>query len=96
MAERASGRGANKAAVTDDSIKVRQLTHYQFTFRVGDAGTSGIWYPQLVLDQGAWEEVVTLTADDADVLQEILGGTEPVYYDIERRLFVFGVTGAGH
>jgi hypothetical protein len=26
----------------------------------------GIWTLQLVLDQGAWEEVLTISADDAD------------------------------
>ena len=31
-----------------------------------------MWTLQLVLDHGAWEEVLTLDADDADVLQELL------------------------
>ncbi|QCB93534.1 hypothetical protein [Cellulomonas shaoxiangyii] len=87
---------ADTARVTDDSIKVRQLSHYQFSFRAGDAGTKGTWYLQLVLDQGAWEEVLTLTADDADNLQDVLTATDTVYYDIERRLFMFGVTKPGH
>jgi hypothetical protein len=81
--------------VTDDSIKVRQLSYYQFSFRAGDTGSTGTWYLQLVLDQGAWEEVITLTADDADNLQDVLRSTETVYYDIERRLFMFGVTKPG-
>jgi hypothetical protein len=87
---------ADEVNVNDDSIKVRQLSHYQFSFRAGDAGSAGIWYLQLVLDQGAWEEVLTLTADDADNLQDVLRSTETVYYDIHRRLFMFGVTKPGH
>jgi hypothetical protein len=51
--------------ITDDSIKVRQVTHYQFSWMPGEPGQNGIYTLQLVLDQGAWEEVVTLTADDA-------------------------------
>ncbi len=86
---------ADDIRVTDDSIKVRQLSHYQFSFKAGDAGSNGIWYLQLVLDQGAWEEVLTLTADDADNLQDVLRSTETVYYDIQRRLFMFGVTKPG-
>ena len=86
---------ADTTRVTDDSIKVRQLSHYQFSFRAGDAGSTGTWYLQLVLDQGAWEEVITLTADDADNLQDVLRSTQTVYYDIERRLFMFGVTKPG-
>ena len=53
--------------VTDNSVKVRQLSHYQFSWVAGEAGAPGTWTLQLVLDQGAWEEVLTLSADDADV-----------------------------
>lgn len=81
--------------ITDDSIRVRQLTHYQFSFRAGAAGENGLWTLQLVLDEGAWEEVITVTADDADNLQDVLEDTETVYYDIERRLFMFGVKRPG-
>ena len=46
-----------KQPITDDSIKVRQLSHYQFSWIAGDAGKPGLWTLQLVLDEGAWEEV---------------------------------------
>ena len=55
--------------VTDDSIQVRQLSHYQFTWVAGEPGAEGTWTLQLVLDQGAWEEVLTVEADDAEVLR---------------------------
>ena len=58
--------------VTDDTIQVRQVSHYQFTWVAGESGASGTWTLQLVLDQGAWEEVVTVDAEDADVLQDLL------------------------
>lgn len=79
--------------VTDDAIKVRQVSHYQFTWVVGEPGAGGTFTLQLVLDEGAWEEVVTVTAEDAEVLQELLAGAENVYYDIPRRTLMFG-TGA--
>jgi hypothetical protein len=81
--------------VTDDSIKVRQLTHYQFSWVAGEAGEPGTYTLQLVLDQGAWEEVLTLDADDADNLQDLLVNTDVVQYDIERRVLMFGVTKIG-
>jgi hypothetical protein len=81
--------------VTDDSIKVRQLTGYQLSFIAGEAQKSGMWTLQLILDEGAWEEVISLTADDVDPLQEILARTDTVFYDIERRLFMFGVRTPG-
>ena len=84
-----------EARVTDDSIKVRQLTHYQFSFRAGEAQEHGLWTLQLVLDEGAWEEVISVTAEDADNLQDVLEDTKVVFYDIERRLFMFGVKKPG-
>jgi hypothetical protein len=82
--------------VTDDSIKVRQLSHYQFSWVAGDPGQPGSWTLQLVLDQGAWEEVLTIDADDADNLQDLLSSAETVYYDVQRRTLMFGTTKAGH
>lgn len=82
--------------VTDDSIKVRQLSHYQFSWVAGDPAEPGTFTLQLVLDQGAWEEVLTVDAEDADVLQDLLASTSDVHYDISRRVLMFGVTKVGH
>ena len=81
--------------VTDDSIKVRQLSHYQFSWVAGEPGQPGTYTLQLVLDQGAWEEVLTLDADDADNLQDLLSDAGIVYYDIPRRTLMFGTTPVG-
>jgi hypothetical protein len=81
--------------LTDDSIKVRQLSHYQFSWVAGEPGAPGTFTLQLVLDEGAWEEVLTVGSDDADVLQDLLTNTETVHYDIGRRTLMFGVTPAG-
>jgi hypothetical protein len=81
--------------VTDDSIKVRQLSHYQFTWVAGEPGQHGTFTLQLVLDEGAWEEVLTVDVDDADVLQDLLKNTETVHYDVSRRTLMFGVTPTG-
>ncbi|MFF9901085.1 hypothetical protein [Streptomyces longispororuber] len=81
--------------VTDDSIKVRQVNHYQFSWVAGEPGRRGTFTLQLVLDEGAWEEVVTVDAEDADVLQDLLESTKTVHYDVSRRTLMFGVTPAG-
>jgi hypothetical protein len=81
--------------VTDDSVRVRQVNHYQFSWVAGEPGSAGTFTLQLVLDQGAWEEIVTVTAEDADVLQDLLAGAETVYYDIGRRTLMFGTAAAG-
>jgi hypothetical protein len=91
----AGTKGAIVVKVTDDSLRVRQLSHYQFSWIAGESGQPGIWTLQLVLDEGAWEEVLTITADDADNLQDVLKNTKNVFYDIDRRVLMFGVTKAG-
>jgi hypothetical protein len=84
-----------KQPVTDDSIKVRQLTHYQFSWIAGKPAEPGTFTLQLVLDEGAWEEVLTVDADDADVLQDLLADNQTVTYDVGRRVLMFGVTKVG-
>ena len=81
--------------ITDDSIRVRQVTHYQFSWIAGEAGRDGTWTLQLVLDQGAWEEVLTLSADDADNLQDMLSTASVVHYDVRRRTLMLGTTPVG-
>ena len=81
-----------KQPITDDSIKVRQLTHYQFSWVAQEPGAPGVFTLQLVLDQGAWEEVLTLQQEDADVLQDLLRDSKVVHYDVGRRVIMFGTT----
>ena len=81
--------------VTDDTIQVRQVNHYQFTWVAGEVEAPGTWTLQLVLDQGAWEEVVTVNAEDADVLQDLLSTAGSVYYDVARQTLMFGTTAVG-
>jgi len=80
---------------TDDTIQVRQLSHYQFSWVAGQAGAPGTYTLQLVLDQGAWEEVLTLDPDDADNLQDMLSTATTVFYDVARRTLMFGTTKVG-
>jgi hypothetical protein len=81
--------------LTDDSIRVRQVSHYQFSWIAGEAGQSGTWTLQLVLDQGAWEEVLTINGEDADNLQDLLSSAGVVHYDVSRRVLMFGTTKVG-
>jgi hypothetical protein len=81
--------------MTDDSLRVRQLTQYQFSWTASQGGESGTWTLQLILDEGAWEEVLTISSEDADALQDVLKNTKNVFYDIDRRVLMFGVTKTG-
>ncbi len=75
--------------VIDDSITVRHLTHYHFSWVAADAGQPGSLTLQLVLGEGAWEEVLTDDADDADNLKDMLAATSAVFYDVGRRTLMF-------
>lgn len=93
--KKAAASSGNGVRVTDDSLRVRQLTHYQFSWTAAEGGADGIWTLQLVLDEGAWEEILTVSAEDADNLQDVLTNTSSVFYDIDRRVLMFGVTKTG-
>ena len=81
--------------LTDDSIRVRQLSHYQFSWMPGEAGEDGSYTLQLVLDQGAWEEVLTPTVGDAKVLRNLLTTNGTVRYHVGRRVLMFGTQPVG-
>ena len=81
--------------LTDDDLRVRQLSHYQFSWTAGESGVDGTWSLQLVLDEGAWEEVLHVSGEDADNLQDVLKDTKNVFYDVGRRVLMFGVTRPG-
>lgn len=48
-----------------------------------------------MLDEGAWEVVVTIHAEDAEVLQGLLRSAKTVFYDVRRRTLMFGTTRVG-
>jgi hypothetical protein len=81
--------------ITDDSIRVRQVSHYQFSWVAGEPGEEGTFTLQLVLDQGAWEEVLTIDSDDAEVLTSLLAKSSFVHFDVGRRVLMFGTTRVG-
>ena len=81
--------------VTDDSIEVRELSHYQFSWVAQEPGENGVLTLQLVLDQGAWEEVLTPDVEDAKVLRNLLTTDGTVRYDVGRRVLLFGTQPVG-
>jgi len=76
--------------VTDDSVRVRQVSHYQFSWVAQESGAPGVLTLQLVLDQGAWEEVVMVHVQDAKVLRNLLAAHDTVHFDVGRRVLMFG------
>lgn len=84
-----------EAAITPDQLQVRQVDHYQITWSENAPGEPGTFTIQLILDQGAQEYIVRPPVDDVDVLQELLRATSTLYFDVARKVLMFGTRPVG-
>jgi hypothetical protein len=84
-----------EAAITDRDIKVRKVTAWQPSWTESAPGEPGTYSIQLILDQGAEEYVLRLTEDDADNLFDWLSASSEVYFDLERKVLIFGPRATG-
>jgi hypothetical protein len=75
---------------TEQAIKVRQVTDVHANWSAQERGEHGKFSYQLILDDGAEEYVVRVTADDAKVLRDWFQDAESVYFDMEREVLIFG------
>jgi hypothetical protein len=74
---------------TEERIQVRQVTHVQASWTERDRGGPGAFTFQLILDNGVDEYVIRPTADDADVLLELLARSTSATFDAERKVLIF-------
>jgi hypothetical protein len=75
---------------TEREIKVREVTHHQIAWTERERGAAGAFTVQLILDHGIDEYVIRPTADDAEVLTALLAAGTKVYFDLERKVLMFG------
>jgi hypothetical protein len=73
---------------TEQSIRVRQVTDFQASWTESERGAPGAFTYQLILDNGAEEYVLQPDAEDAKVILELLGRTEAVYFDLDRKVLI--------
>jgi hypothetical protein len=76
--------------ITPGDIKVREVTNFQPTWTENAPGAPGAFTVQLVLDHGSEEYVIRPTADDLGVLTSLLRESHNVYFDLERKVLMFG------
>ena len=81
--------------ITPGQIMVREVTDYQPTWSENAPGAPGVFTVQLVLDHGAEEYVIRPTADDVDVLKSLLRDSPQVWFDLERKVLMFGNRSVG-
>ena len=77
-------------ANTEQSIMVRQVTDLHANWSEQERGETGKFSFQLILDNGAEEYAIRPEAEDADVLVELFGMTDKIYFDMNRHVLIFG------
>ena len=80
---------------TEQEIKVRQVTDYQASWTEEERGEPGRFTFQLILDNGAEEYVLQPTDEDSDVLTDLFEQTGTIYFDMERKVLIFGNISTG-
>ena len=75
---------------TEAQIQVRQVTHVQASWTEEERRAPGAFTFQLILDQGADEYVLRPTAEDAEVLLQLLERSDSATFDLERKVLIFG------
>ena len=88
MEERAEQR-------TEEQIEVRQVTHVQASWTEQERGAPGAFTFQLILDNGVDEYILRPTAEDAEVLLELLDRSDSATFDRGRKVLMFNSVAIG-
>jgi hypothetical protein len=73
---------------TEEAIKVRQVTDVHANFNEGERGEPGKFSFQFILDDGAEEYVLRPTAQDAEVIRDLIKDADELFFDMERRVLI--------
>jgi hypothetical protein len=77
-------------ANVESTIRVRQVTNVHANWSEEERGAPGKFSYQLILDNGAEEYAIRPPAEDADVLIELFKLTSKIYFDLDRKVLIFG------
>ena len=80
---------------TEQTIRVRQVTDAQVSWSEHERGESGAFTIQLILDNGAEEYILRPTAEDTRVQIELFKQSKTVYFDLDRKVLIFGTLPLG-
>jgi hypothetical protein len=79
----------------EQQIQVRQVTDVHANWNEEERGAPGKFSFQLILDNGAEEYAIRPPAEDSDVLMDLFSMSETVYFDLERKVLIFGTISLG-
>ncbi len=74
---------------TEQQIQIREVTQVQASWTEQERGGPGAFTFQLILDNGVEEYVLKPTADDADVLLQLLKISDHATFDMGRKVLMF-------
>jgi hypothetical protein len=75
---------------SEQRIVIRQVTQVQASWTETVRGEPGAFTLQLILDNGADEYVLRPTAEDTDVLLQLINRSNKAVFDLERKVLIFG------
>jgi hypothetical protein len=79
----------------EEQITVRQVTDVHANWSEQERGAPGKFSFQLILDSGAEEYAIRPPAEDADVLMDLFKRSETIYFDMGRKVLIFGDVSLG-
>lgn len=71
-------------------ITVREVTHMQPSWIQTESGSPGEFTLQLILDNGADQQVLRMTVDDLEEVLRLRDRTGNMFFDTERKVLMFG------
>jgi hypothetical protein len=74
----------------EEQITVRQVTDVHANWSEQERGGPGKFSFQLILDNGAEEYAIRPPAEDSDVLMDLFKKSKTIYFDMGRRVLIFG------
>jgi hypothetical protein len=87
--------GQTRTIPGSGQLEGRPAVDYQPTWSEHARGAPGTFTVQLVLDHGAEKYVIRPTADDLDVLKRFLRRSDHVWFDLDRKVLMFGNRSVG-
>jgi len=73
----------------EQQIQIREVTQIQASWTEQERGGPGAFSVQLILDNGVEEYIIRPTAEDADILLQLLQRSDHATFDLGRKVLMF-------
>lgn len=74
---------------SDGQIQVRKVTDIHANWSEQGRGEEGKFSFQLILDNGAEERVIRPPAEDSEMLMDLFGDSQEIYFDTSQNVLIF-------